>query len=482
MQVFLLTILGFILRIINIVKPEGLWNDEYVSWMISSVPFNNGFWTEVLKQCHMPLYYLYLKPFSGCSDIVLRLTSVIPAVLAIVVMYFAGKQYSKKAGNYAAAITSVLPFLIYYSQEVRFYSLLFLLSALFLLSFLIVINNDNKKGWIVYSFISALIVFTHVLGIFFVLPFSIYLMYKKNKLNIKSLTILIASIACVIPFGLKIIKMMYVSQWWGHFSYTNILFLFSDFFSPILTNHVNAQPVFFYIKEPFFIFLIAIPTLIGLAGMFFDFKKTKSILLLSLFPIVLFSVLAQAGKIVFITKYLIELLPFFILAMSVGFSKNKVFEFIGICFILINLLSVFTSYHPIHKIRFEGHNLPAESLNVQKPDEIIFTYYSPDRFARYLNFDSNMTSIDKTKRFDYANNAGRIFDNIKSKEKTAVVFLDSVSFIPEEYLKHDNNNFPEMFVTFSEIRHSLESTFNSVFKDVHVEKRGNWTILYGIKI
>ena len=68
---------GFILRLINIDKPEGLWNDEYVSWFVASTPFCKGFWQEVLKQCHMPLYYLYLKPFSSGNDLILRLTSVI---------------------------------------------------------------------------------------------------------------------------------------------------------------------------------------------------------------------------------------------------------------------------------------------------------------------------------------------------------------------------------------------------------------------
>ena len=48
-------ILGFVLRLINIDKPEGLWNDEYVSWFVAATPFRDGFWTEVLMQCHMPL-------------------------------------------------------------------------------------------------------------------------------------------------------------------------------------------------------------------------------------------------------------------------------------------------------------------------------------------------------------------------------------------------------------------------------------------
>ena len=96
MYIVLLTFLGLALRLINIDKPEGLWNDEYVSWFIASTPFNAGFGQEVLKQCHMPLYYLYLKPIANFNDVILRLSSVLPSIISIPVMYLVGKEYSKK--------------------------------------------------------------------------------------------------------------------------------------------------------------------------------------------------------------------------------------------------------------------------------------------------------------------------------------------------------------------------------------------------
>ena len=77
MYLVLLSILGLALRLVNINKLEGLWNDEYVSWFVASTPFNEGFFQEILNQCHMPLYYFYLKPFAHCSDLILRLTSVL---------------------------------------------------------------------------------------------------------------------------------------------------------------------------------------------------------------------------------------------------------------------------------------------------------------------------------------------------------------------------------------------------------------------
>jgi len=94
-----ITVLGCALRLAFLDKTEGLWNDEYVSWSISAIPFGKKFFEGILAQCHMPLYYFYLKffiHFFGNSDLMLRLTSVVPGVLSIIVMYFVGKEFKDK--------------------------------------------------------------------------------------------------------------------------------------------------------------------------------------------------------------------------------------------------------------------------------------------------------------------------------------------------------------------------------------------------
>ena len=125
----IITLIGTILRLIGFYKAGGLWNDEYVSWYISSIPIGKGFIHGILTQCHMPFYYIYLKfitLFSN-SDILLRRSSIIPGIIAIPAMYIVGREKNKLTGVMCALFTALSSFLIYYSQEVRFYSLLFLL-------------------------------------------------------------------------------------------------------------------------------------------------------------------------------------------------------------------------------------------------------------------------------------------------------------------------------------------------------------------
>ena len=479
LYIYLISILGLVLRLINIDKPEGLWNDEYVSWMVASTPLHNGFWQEVLKQCHMPLYYFYLKPFVNCSDLVLRLTSVVPSVFAIPVMYLAGKEFSRKTGRYTAALTATLPFLIYYSQEVRFYSLVFLLCALSMLFTIRLLKTESKKNWILWGSSLVLILLTHVLGVIYVFFNALYVIYKKKHVPAKIVGL--CGIVCIIVFvfGINILKMLPSSQWWGRFGYSNILFLFSDFLSPILTNNVNAPAVFFYTNDFICVALMTIPTVVAAVGLILGAKKEKGIALIALLTILGMTSLALTGNIVFITKYSIEVLPIFILLISLGFNKKFGNILIGVL-LFFYICTVFTPYHPVWKARSEGNKLAADMINSVNSDNIIFTYYAPKRFERYLKINPNtrFLTIEKTDRFKYQDKPEVILANVKKGETASILILQSVSFIPQDKIKTAQEmNIPEMFITFSKIKHGLISALKQDFTDYKVENKGEWILI-----
>ena len=476
-KLHLIILLGLVLRLSFIIKPEGLWNDEYVSWMISSTPFGEGFLQKIFAQCHMPLYYLYLKPFAHLSDTVLRLTSVAPGIISIWIMYLAGKEYSKKVGLYAGLITSVLSFLIYYSQEVRFYSLLFLFTSLSLLFTIKLLKNLSKTNLICWVTSLILILLTHVLGIIYVSLNVFYVIYKKKIFNKKVIIAILIAGFTILPFGINILRMIPSSQWWGNFTYTNILFLFSDFFSPILTNNINAPSVFFYDKS--LTLWLLLPTLIGVVGFIAGIRKNKGFFVILFSTIVIMSVLALSHIIVFITKYSIEILPILILLTSIGFVRlRKIGTLLLSVFVMFHLIAFFTPLYVTKIPRNEGHKLVGYILNSRTPDSVLFTYYEPDRFLRYVDLDNKQTLyISKINRFEYKNNPQKILNNIKTGEKLSVVFLDSVSFFNEEQTDLYKNTAPEMFITFSEIRNKLQRELNDNYKDFYVDRAGSWTVI-----
>ena len=228
MNLFLILGLGLFLRIAYIIKPEGLWNDEYVSWAIASTPFNSGFWHEVLHQCHMPLYYLYLK-FFGDTELFLRLSSVLPNLFAIYIMYTIGKLHNKSMATCLGLITACTSFLVYYSQEVRFYSLLFLFSSLMLLFVIKYLKENNRKNLFGYIISAILVLLTHTIGFVYVCITSLLLIIKSKKKR----ALIIASTASIImtiPFAIYIFTSVGTSQWWGSFTYRNIIFMITDFY------------------------------------------------------------------------------------------------------------------------------------------------------------------------------------------------------------------------------------------------------------
>lgn len=528
-------ILALILRLLFINKPDGLWNDEYISWMISATPFSNGFINEMKSQCHMPFYYLYLKFFMtlfGQSDIILRLTSVFAGIISVIAMYFAGKEKDKRTGLLCAGFSAISSFLIYYSQEVRIYSILFFFSALTLLYTLKTIKNPDKKNLILCIFSNLMIMFTHTIGFVFVLFNLIFLsvnLFKKYKKTI----IIIWSCLCIsglamMPIVLKIFTTQSFSQWWGSFSISRIGYLLTDYFSPVLTNLTNCPE--FFRHDILFIICAIIPSLIAIVLIIKSLIKNKTnigLFSIALLTTVVLAAAAILGKLVFITKYSIEIYPILIYLACSGLSDIENKKLRNIIIILYSTISIgYLIFHPTSapKIRrAEGHKIMTDILtrmDLQKGDVILLEYYPKQRFEKYFDFsDYKTVSINKGNFSKYITpetsynqaykNGKKIYKNyflgqrntyfenklkttiinkLKPNQSVVMVTLDSVSFHPPEEVKSiaaDKQTYskePLLFLIFSYIK---ETTFNELAKSLQVtklEKKGNWTIIKFTKL
>ncbi len=159
------------------------WNDEALSVVIA-----NGTTTQIItNQFHSfqpPGYYLllhYWQSWFGNNDSALRLPSAFAGILAIAVMFSLGKLLlGYKMGLWAALLTAVLPFQVFYSQELRTYSLLFLFCTITIFSYTKLWldgQNVKRRWWFVYAisitcgmylhFLFSLIIIA--LGLFFLL-------------------------------------------------------------------------------------------------------------------------------------------------------------------------------------------------------------------------------------------------------------------------------------------------------------------------
>jgi hypothetical protein len=95
----------------------------------------------------------------------LRSFSVICGIITIPVMYALGRElFGSATGVAAALLTAVLPFHIYYAQEVRPYGLVILLSALTLWTFARSWKGTGYRTWIGFGLLAGLSLYTHAPG------------------------------------------------------------------------------------------------------------------------------------------------------------------------------------------------------------------------------------------------------------------------------------------------------------------------------
>lgn len=534
-KIFLIIILGIALRLIFINKPDGLWNDEYISWMIAATPFSGGFISAVKSQCHMPFYYLYLKFFMtlfGQSDLLLRLTSVLAGVLSIPVMYFVGKENDENTGLTCAGITAISSFLIYYSQEVRLYSVLFLFSALTLLYTIKCIKNPTKTNFILCAISNFLILFTHTIGFVFVFFNLIILsinLYKQFKKVITTVWISIfAGGILLTPLIFKIFTTKSFSQWWGHFSISKIGFLFTDYFSPVITNLTNAPDKFFY--APKLAIFMLIPALIAIGCIIKAIYKNKfNLQLFSVFisTIIILVFASLTGKLVFITKYSIEIYPILIYLASFGINSinNKIIKnSLIIIYCLISLGYILIHPYSAPKMRrAEGHKIMTDILtrmDLKKDDMILLEYYPKDRFEKYFDF-SNYRVVEiqkgnfplfltKSNSYEDAYKNGKIiykdmflsnnntyfegmlnseiFNKLKPGQSIVMVVLNSVAFYSPDNLaliaKNENlyNKEPLLFLIFSYIKNKTFYEMMNHLAITRFEQKGNWTLVKFTKL
>ena len=530
-----IVLIGLILRLIYINKPDGLWNDEYVSYMISATPFFTGFADAVKSQCHMPFYYLYLKFFMtlfGQSDLLLRLTSVLAGVIAIPVMYFTGKERDDNTAYLCAGFTALSSFLIYYSQEVRLYSILFLFSALTLLYTIKVIKNPVKKNFIFCAIFNFLIIFTHTIGFVFVFFNLIFLsinLYKNFKSAIKKLWIsIIASCIILFPIVLKILTEQSFSQWWGHFSISKIGFLFTDYFSPVLTNLTNAPDNLFYMpKLAIYMFVPAIIAILCIIRSIIKDKFNLQLFSLALATTLVLTAASISGKLVFITKYSIEIYPILIYLACTGMSsinKKWLKNSLIIIYCVISLWYIIKSPYSAPKMRRpEGHKCVADLLNnaeLNNGDIILLQYYAQNRFTKYFNFSNyQVMSINKGNFQNYLSEGQtykdifkngkniykpvfskpdnpyfenilkqEIFDKLQPGQSVAIIVLNSVAFMnPNNMLKIVENEAsyrkqPLLFLVFS---YTKNKTLYEMLKNLtltRIENKGSWTLIKFTKL
>src|SRR3954451_13193987 len=148
---------------------SGYWIDEGIAVGIASHDF-----TDIPATLSMdgspPLYYLLLHGWMGLvgeSEAATRSLSLVFAVIAVPVAFWAGNAvFDRRTGALAALGVAGCPFLTYYAQETRMYSLVVVLSLLASASFVLAFLRGRRSQLVPLAAYVTLLLYTHNWGLF----------------------------------------------------------------------------------------------------------------------------------------------------------------------------------------------------------------------------------------------------------------------------------------------------------------------------
>jgi mannosyltransferase len=183
---------------------QSFWYDEAVTHGIVAGSLGHVLHqvpkTESTPWPYYVLLWLWAQAF-GTGEVALRSFSALCGTLTIPVVWAAGRRLSsERVGLIAALITAVNPFLFWYSQEARVYSLLLLLSALSLLALVRVLEAPTGGRLLAWGLAAAASLGSHYFAVFVLVPEGIWLVValrRRNALGVPNLTLSFAPLVIV---------------------------------------------------------------------------------------------------------------------------------------------------------------------------------------------------------------------------------------------------------------------------------------------
>lgn len=415
-------LLGAILRLLFLDKPEGLWYDETIIYKQASQPniFSVIAYTKQVD-IQFPLYQIILHFWSkifSFSDFSLRMFSLICGALTVLVSYYAGKNLkSEKTGLICAGVFAINSFLIYYSQEVKMYALSGLFSILLLL-FVIKIKNNcrNKVNYIGLMFASIAAIYTYVIAFVFVfiqnLALAVYMINQEvvdKRLIVKKslLFFLTLTLFCTPIFVyLFINRMKYAGVYNSVYSdWSSILVFLQDWFSPVIkiANPMHYGSVIFSNINLFTIVFVFLPVLAALYFIFNSLKRDKFSFVIFI-PAIMFILIEFFAKtftnLEVAPRYTFIIAPSLLILVSYGFvmtERKKLAKTLLGLFLGINLVYLLFSPDAAFRMPRNGYKPLADVLNASgiKQDDFVVVWNRDIVLEKYIPTRLNVLSLLK---------------------------------------------------------------------------------------
>lgn len=332
-----------------------IWYDELSSLQVAS---SSDFVFATRNYDHPPFFFFLLRVLlKFSSDIsVLRLFCALCSILTVAVGMLWIRLIDAKAAIIFGVLLACSPGLLSFSQELRPYSLLCLLTVFCLFSlekYYLNPNSSYSHKQLLFPLSMILVISTHLIGVFLVPGLAIYFLFKTANIDrgayfpnlsdlIKSLkrlwpTLLAALLTfCFYYFYYLIAKNhSYTNGWWMP---RPSLILIASVLAELIGIPQFFEAAIIFPEKLHLILILLIFTNLGLSTFaitFCDFRKALPYVLLFLSMITTIAAYSCLGVSVFISRTLVFSIPILLSVIAISIttiSKRKV-----LLLVLVNL-------------------------------------------------------------------------------------------------------------------------------------------------
>lgn len=389
--------LSLFLRIYDLAS-ESLWFDEGDAIRVAHL--NLPKIVEVHSQGnHAPLYYFILHYWInlfGDSEFSTRFLSVIFGFFAIFMIYKVGSLiFDKEVGILSSLILGLSVFHIHYSQEVKMYSLMPLLTLLSIYFFIKLLEEKSLITSSGYILSSILLMYTHVYGLFIIMGQNIYLVAlfllskELYKLNFGRWILLQAIlVALFAPWIRILIGQISVVQNGFWIPVPSMLTILRTFF---VYSEGSVLLFFLFITLSYITIITSFPISFTILKVFYEKPNPNKINLLLawlLTPIVFPFIISQFSQPIYFSRYTIGASLAFYLLVAYGIRNIK-YTYVKLVIITIvivfSLVNVWGYYTEVNKEQWRNvanyidTNAQPGDLLLFSPgycQTMIFDYYS----------------------------------------------------------------------------------------------------------
>lgn len=540
-----ITLIALVLRVIGMPLHFGLWLDELLGYHIANLSniaeiVKYSFFTDLHAPVFFVVLHFWIKLF-GNADWSLWMLPVLLSTACVPAGYVVAKKlFGTKTASIFGIFIAFSGFQIYYAQELKFYSMISLLSIVSVYFFIKIFEAPKKLDYIGLFASNLLIIYTFNLGILFVvcefLVGAVYSVWQKKESLKGFLAVFALSFLAYAPYF--IVQLLTIRRVSGgicsltdmfSFDFSTILLFIQNFFSPYFV-HANGNPMSFSLFKgvsPILVTVTIFSIILYVFGLFSALRRENKSICLVFSTGVLFLlfeiILGFSGKVPVVTRYTILAHPILLIVAAFGLSflNGKVAKILISAFALICVFTFIFSDTAVIKKGASHYPLVAHYLkanSISKNDYVLMPYYGhvlykyfdeaktidlraasvmlDEKYAQKETVLGTGVPIDKT-------NAKKVlrpyfssktppkslenylsknyFDKMKKGEKLALVinYLDYIIPKPAYWYGIENHYsaMPMYPMLYSSIIYNLESLCNSRLKRIKTENLQNLDLL-----